>query len=90
MAATIPWALATAAIAAAAIWITTQPMDMRGRRLPGMRRGNRGAVTVLLTCRLLFVASAASGPCRPSLPDRVRSGSGRLSHLGLDRSRYHG
>ncbi len=35
LAATAPWALAIAAIAAAAIWILAQPMDMRGTILAG-------------------------------------------------------
>jgi hypothetical protein len=33
-----------------------------------MRSGNHGAVTVLLTCRLLFVASAASAHAGPPYP----------------------
>jgi len=33
-----------------------------------MRRGSHGAVTVLLTCRLLFVASAASAHAGPPYP----------------------
>jgi hypothetical protein len=35
VAATLPWAFVTAAITAAAIWITTQPMDMRAVAFPG-------------------------------------------------------
>jgi hypothetical protein len=33
--ATIPWALVTVAVAAAALWITAQPMDMRAIAFPG-------------------------------------------------------
>jgi ferredoxin len=35
LAATTPWALVTVALAAAALWITAQPMDMRGIAFPG-------------------------------------------------------
>jgi len=35
VAATIPWALVTIAIAVAALWITSQPMDMRAVAFPG-------------------------------------------------------
>jgi hypothetical protein len=35
IAATIPWALVTIAIAVAALWITSQPMDMRAVAFPG-------------------------------------------------------
>ena len=35
VAATIPWVLVTAAVAAAALWITAQPMDMRAIAFPG-------------------------------------------------------
>jgi len=35
MIATIPWAVITIAIAVAALWITSQPMDMRAVAFPG-------------------------------------------------------
>jgi ferredoxin len=35
LAAAIPWALVTVAVAAAALWITAQPMDMRAIAFPG-------------------------------------------------------
>jgi Fe-S-cluster-containing hydrogenase component 2 len=35
LAAAIPWALVTVAVAAAALWITAQPMDMRAVAFPG-------------------------------------------------------
>jgi ferredoxin len=35
LAATMPWALVTAAVASAALWITAQPMDMRAVAFPG-------------------------------------------------------
>jgi hypothetical protein len=35
LAATLPWALVTVAIATAALWITAQPMDMRAIAFPG-------------------------------------------------------
>jgi hypothetical protein len=35
LAAAIPWAVVTVAVAAAALWITAQPMDMRAVAFPG-------------------------------------------------------
>jgi hypothetical protein len=35
VAATIPWVLVTVAVTIAALWITSQPMDMRGVAFPG-------------------------------------------------------
>ena len=35
VAATIPWALVTLTVTIAALWITSQPMDMRAVAFPG-------------------------------------------------------
>ena len=50
--ATIPWALVTIAITVAALWITSQPMDMRAVAFPGMTT-RAAPSSVTLTCGLL-------------------------------------